>query len=63
MIQRGQQADTVCSVEPRSRETVDVIEFQVASLGAPVAMLVGQRAAPAHDWSLLVGGSLASLLR
>src|SRR6266852_2154259 len=31
----------------RSREPVPVIEFQGASLGAPAAMLVGERAAAA----------------
>src|SRR5713101_4448767 len=40
-----QQADPVRSVQTRPREPVLVIEFQGASLGAPPAALVGERAA------------------
>jgi len=45
IVPSAEQADPVRPVETRSREAVQVIEFQGASLRAPAAMLVGERAA------------------
>src|SRR5713101_1078116 len=45
VVRMAGQADPVRPVEVRSREPVPVIEFQGASLGAPAAALVGERAA------------------
>src|SRR5713226_1961461 len=45
VVRTAEQADSVRSVEMRSREPVAVIEFQGASLGAPPAALVDERAA------------------
>ena len=43
----AEQADPVRSVEIRSREPVEVIEFQGTCLAAPAAILVGEGAAAA----------------
>src|SRR5216683_3105081 len=45
VVRTAEQADPVRSVEMRSREPVLVIELQGASLRAPAAALVGERAA------------------
>src|SRR6266852_7337192 len=45
VVRTAEQADPVRSVEMRSRKAIAVIEFQGASLGAPPAMPVGERAA------------------
>ena len=45
----AEEADTVRSVNGSSRKPVDVIEFQGACLAAPLAFLVGETAAAAHD--------------
>jgi hypothetical protein len=45
VVRTAQDADPVRSVETRSCETVAMIELKGASLGAPAAALVGERAA------------------
>src|SRR5713101_7261403 len=47
VVRTAEQADSVRSVEMRSREPVAVIEFQGACLGAPPPTLVRERAAAA----------------
>src|SRR5712692_2780966 len=45
VVRTAEQADPVRSVEMRSREPVAMIELKSASLRAPAAALVGERAA------------------
>src|SRR5216684_5706105 len=47
VVRTTEQADPVRSVKTRSREPVQVIEFQGAGLAAPAPMPVGERAAAA----------------
>src|SRR5438874_1598739 len=47
IVGSAEQADPICSVETRSSEAVDVIEFQAARLAAFTALPVGKRAAAA----------------
>src|SRR5712671_2265980 len=56
-MRMAQEADPVRSVNWISSEPVAMIEFQVACLAAPLAFLVGETAAAAHDPSLLVLGA------
>ena len=55
VVRPAEQADPVRSVEMRSGKAVLVIEFQGASLGAPPAALLRERAAAAIA---LVDGAL-----
>jgi len=48
-MRMAQEADPVRSVNWISSEPVAMIEFQVACLAAPLAFLVGETAAAAHD--------------
>src|SRR5438105_7035450 len=58
----AEQADPIRSVKPRSREPVQMIEFERPGLGASVAVLVDERAAASvarDDLPLDGGGNVA----
>ena len=47
VVRTAKEANSIGSVETRSREPIQVIEFEEASLGAPAPALVGKRATAA----------------
>jgi len=49
IVRAAQQPHATGIMHPCARESVDVIEFHVASLRAPASAFIYERTAPAHE--------------